>query len=536
MSEQNPQPEPPYTQGEFEEIQFDEESWHARRRQYVIFTASIAILACVVMAIPFRDHVKASGRVAPQRWAQVRSEVPGVVHEARHTNGDVVQEGAVIAVLDFDEQRDAVEAARLALPRERQKLADLELRQRENAIQREGADAVAKSAGDQDAGAQHTDGSRLVALDSLADAALKGVRGFATGVRAEISKHRSTAPDASLEQAEFKGEDQYRDANGAMARYSERVAAIAGQLAKVAGADAGRQFNFEFDDLRFAYDLVDHSMEEILMKHQLLEQGFLAAVALRAPCVELERETMELTHRFRELSASARAVLGSPDEQNERLRSAEENRRLLASESQRLEAERAGVASEIAAAELAVRSAERHEGKTLIRAPIQGTLAGTSLARFDPVSANASLGVVEDASRLVLKVQVDEADFRRIKIGQTVDARATDGRAVRGTVVWRTPVAGQTVRDQEWNVLIQLLGDNSGLELGDKVVASIDVGRRSLFRRWFEPAGEVATRLRVAAVGDPTELRKSPGVTPDFVAAIHEQESNHSPTVNAGVR
>src|ERR1700692_352213 len=161
MSEQILQPEPPYRQGEFDESQFDEETLHARRRQYGLFAASIAILAVAILAIPFSDHVKASGRVAPQRWAQVRSEVPGVLHEATHTNGDVVEEGAVIAVLDFDEQRDAVAAARLRLPRERQKLADLELRQRENTIQREGADAVAKSAGQRAAGAQHIDGSRL---------------------------------------------------------------------------------------------------------------------------------------------------------------------------------------------------------------------------------------------------------------------------------------------------------------------------------------------------------------------------------------
>jgi multidrug resistance efflux pump len=529
MSEQNLQPEPPYTQGEFDESQFDEEALHARRRQYGIVAASIAILAVAILAVPFSDHVKASGRVAPQRWAQVRSEVPGVVQEATHANGDVVEEGAVIAVLDSDEQRDAVEAARLALPRERQKLADLELRQRENTIQREGADAIAKLAGQRAAGAQHIDGSRLAALDPIADAELKGVRDFTTAVRAKISQNRSAA-----EQVEFKGEDLYRDAHDAMARYSERAAAVADQLVKVAGADAGRQFNFEFEDLRFAYDLVDHSMEEILMKHQLVDRGFLAAVALRVPCIELEREVMELSHRFRALSASARTILGSPDEQSEHVRGAEENRRLLASEAERLEAERSGVASEIAAAELAVRSAERNQGKTVIRAPIRGTLAGTLLARFDAVIANTSLGVVEDGSRLVLKVNVEEADFRRINIGQAVEARAADGGDLRGTVAWRTPAVGQTVREQEWNVLIQLDGDNAGVDLGDKVMASIEVGRRSLFRRWFKPAGEIAAGPRVAAVGDPTELRKSPGVAPEFVAAVHAQQPNHSPTVRAG--
>jgi multidrug resistance efflux pump len=516
MSEHN-LPEPPYARGEHDEAQFDEEALHARRRQYGRFAATIVVLAVVIIAIPFTDHVKAGGRVAPQRWAQVRSEAPGVVREATHTNGDVVEEGAVIAVLDFDEQRDAVEAARLALPRERQKLADLELRQRENAIQREGADAVAKSAGQRAVGAQHIDGSRLAALDPFADAALRGVRGFTAGVRAEISKNRSD----EAEHAEFKGEDLYRNAHDAMAHYSERVAAVGEQLVNVAGADAGRQFNFEFEDLRFAYDQVDHSMEEILMKYQLVERGFLAAVALRAPCIELEREAMELTHRFRTLSASARSILGSTDEQSEHVRGAEENRRLLASEAERLEAERAGVASEIAAAELAVRSAERNQGKTVIRAPIRGTLAGTSLARFDAVSANTSLGVVEDGSGLVLKVNVDEADFRRINIGQAVEARTADGRALRGAVVWRTPAPGQTVREQEWNVLIRLDGDNRGLLLGDRVIASIDVGRRSFFRRWFKPAGELAFAPRVAAVGDPTELRNLPGVVHESVAAVH---------------
>ena len=134
MSEQNLQPEPAYTKDESDESQFDEEALRARRRQYIRFAASIAILAVAILAIPFSDHVKASGRVAPQRWAQVRSEVPGVVYEATHMNGDVVEEGAVIAVLDFDEQRDAVEAARLALPRERQKLADIELQGAEQRV------------------------------------------------------------------------------------------------------------------------------------------------------------------------------------------------------------------------------------------------------------------------------------------------------------------------------------------------------------------------------------------------------------------
>jgi multidrug resistance efflux pump len=518
MSERNHRPELDADPRELGESQFDEEALRARRRQYGYTGAAIAIAIVAFLGIPWRDHVKASGRIAPQRWARVHAESSGVVREVTHAVGDPIEAGEVIAVLDFDEQGDALEAARLGLARERQKLADLELRLRENAIQREGADAVAQLAREQVAAAQRIDGSRLAALDPIADAALKGVRGFANEVRSELAKNRGTGAEAV-----FKGEKRYREARDAMSRYSEGAAAVADHLAKVAGSEAGRQFRFELEDLRFAYDLADHSMEEILTKHELVQRGFLAPVALREPCIELEREAMQLANSFRALSGSARTQLGSPAEQSERVRGAEESRQLLASESGRLEAERASVASDIAAAELAVRAAERHQGKTAIRAPIRGTLAGESLARFDAVSANAPVGMVEDASRLVLKVHVDDADFRRVKVGQAVESRARDGRALRGSVLWRTPVRGQEVRDQAWNVLIQLEGDSAGVEVGQKVAASINVGKRSLLGRWLQPADNIATEPRIAFVEDPTELRQPPGVPRESVAAVHEQ-------------
>src|SRR5690606_32337247 len=187
-------------------------------------------------------------------------------------------------------------------------------------------------------------------------------------------------------------------------------------LVSVAGPEAGRQFKFELEDLRFAYVLADHSMEEILEKRGLVEQGLIPAAALRELNTTLERETMELAQGFRVLSSSVRSLLGSRAEHDERVRSAEEIRRLLANEAERLEAERASVLSEIAAAELAVRAAERHQGKTAIRAPIRGTLTGESPSRFDVVSANVPVAVIEDADRLVLKLRVNESDVRRVEV------------------------------------------------------------------------------------------------------------------------
>src|SRR5918993_549808 len=163
-------------------------------------------------------------------------------------------------------------------------------------------------------------------------------------------------------EAAFVSGNLHRDARSAMARYSEDASAVADHLATVAGSEAARQFRFGLEDVRFSYALADHSMEEILIKHELVAEGLLA------PAV------------FRALAGSARVLLGSRAEQSERVRGAEESRRLLANESERLEAERSSITSEIEGAELAVRTAVRHHRKTAIRAPIQGTLAGDPLS------------------------------------------------------------------------------------------------------------------------------------------------------------
>ena len=497
-------PETNPDEGALDEALIDEEALSARRRQYGLAVAAIAIVAAAILAFPWRASVEASGRIAPQRWARVHSEAPGVVREVMHTPGDAIEEGDIIAVLDFDEQRDALEAAQLALTRERQKLADLELRLRENAILREGADAVAESAGRLAVASERIDGSRLTALDWGADAALEKVRGFATGVRGEMKTDRSARAEAA-----FVSGNLHRDARSAMARYSEDASAVADHLATVAGSEAARQFRFGLEDVRFSYALADHSMEEILIKHELVAEGLLAPAVLRALVLQLERETMNLSHGFRALAGSARVLLGSRAEQSERVRGAEESRRLLANESERLEAERSSITSEIEGAELAVRTAVRHHRKTAIRAPIQGTLAGDPLSQFDPVGEKTSVGVVEDVDRLVLKARVDESDLRRVAIGQAVEARAGSGRSLRGSVIWTVPLAGQEVRDQGWNVLIQLEGDDAGAELGEKVAAVVDVGRRSLLRRWLDRGNDFAAAPRIAFVDDPTELRAS---------------------------
>jgi hypothetical protein len=96
------------------------------------------------------------------------------------------------------------------------------------------------------------------------------------------------------------------------------------------------------------------------------------------------------------------------------------------------------------------------------------------------------------------------------------------GRTVNGTVTWKVPRAGQEVRDQDWNLLVHVDGDVTGIEAGTKVEGAVVVGRRSLLRRLLDRRQQGAQRAavagtRLAFVNDPTEQRAAGAV--DEIAA-----------------
>jgi len=498
MSELDYRPEP---DDEIEDPEFEAALRARRRRRWIVSGAGLVSIG-LLLGVPWREAVQSSGRVAPERWARVRSEAPGVVRDVHRRSGDAVREGDVIAVLDSDEQYDALETARHSLARERQKLADLEIRLRENRILREGADAALREVERRGLAGARIEASRVEALEPAATAVLEGVRDFATRARGDLAMDR-----AARASAPFRGEPLQRKVQAAMARYVEQVDGVAEHIGEAVGQDSRGELRFALDGLRFSFALAERSMQEIVLKHELVAQDILAPVALRELVLQLEREAMDLAQGFRSLAANARGRIGSPAQREELLRGAEENRRLLANEAERLEAERTGLESGIAQAELAVRAAERHQGKTAIRAPIDGTLSETALAEFDGVGANAAVGVVENLDRLVLKVLVAEADWTKVEEGQAVSAEGR-GQTLRGRVVWKVPLPGQEVRDQEWNVLVQLDQSPAETPPGTKVQASVQLGRRNLFQRLLERgAREVPPEPRVAFVEDPTEQR-----------------------------
>jgi len=181
-------------QDDLDDVEFEQALRALRRRRAITAVAAAGVLTAL-LAIPWKQTLEASGRVAPARWARVRSEVPGVVREVKRQSGDTVQEGDVIAVLDSDVQRDALEGARLGLTRERQKLADLELRLQQNRILRDGSDVGAQHARTRADAAANVHEARIEDLEPAASAVIEGVRTFTIKARGElmIDGRRATA-------------------------------------------------------------------------------------------------------------------------------------------------------------------------------------------------------------------------------------------------------------------------------------------------------------------------------------------------------
>jgi multidrug efflux pump subunit AcrA (membrane-fusion protein) len=484
-----------------EDLEFEEALRARTRRRWIVGGGMVALIAALLV-IPWSESIELSGRVAPARWARVRSEAPGVVREVRRRSGDPVQEGDVIAVLDSDEQRDAVEGARLALTREHQKLADLELRLRESSILREGGDAAVRDAERRATAASRIEDARLAELEPASSAVLRNIREFTIKARDQVAIAASSAPP-------FPGDEMLRAVEVPMSRYVERAQQIAAHLNNAVGDEAGRDFTARLENVRFNFGLARSSMYEIARKHEFVTRGLLAPVELRGLVNELEGESRDLGQSFDGLASAARGWKGSPTERHEWVRSAEEKRQLLENEAQRIEAEREAVASAIGQAELAVRAAERNEGKTAIHAPMSGTLAESALAELDGIAANAPVGVVEDTNQLVLKVHVPEADWPRVAEGQVANANV-NGRMIRGKVAWKVPRLGQEVRDQQWNVLIRVDGDVPKIQPGTKINGAVNVGWRSLLWRWIDRRKpESASASAAALVDDPTERRSS---------------------------
>jgi RND family efflux transporter MFP subunit len=126
-----------------------------------------------------------------------------------------------------------------------------------------------------------------------------------------------------------------------------------------------------------------------------------------------------------------------------------------------------------ARAEVAIAGAQH--GRTQVRAPFAGRLAGRHADPGAMLAAGAPIFTVVDDSLLEFRAAVPSADYPRVKVGAAVDVAvdALAGRAVRGRVARVIPLVEE--RTRSFAVVVEVPG-GAGLVGGMFARATVRVG------------------------------------------------------------
>jgi RND family efflux transporter MFP subunit len=181
----------------------------------------------------------------------------------------------------------------------------------------------------------------------------------------------------------------------------------------------------------------------------------------------------------------ASAALGAAEAARDQLRSEVARVRRLVesgalprSQLESLEAQLATSEAQVAQSRAARRTAGEQRSRTVVRAPIDGTVALLSVQQGDMVAPQAPLCSVVRAERVLVKLQVTEQDYVRIREGMRVEVRPPALPDVQrtGTVSRISPVLNPMTRTAQVEVTVD--NEDGALRPGMVAEVGIELSRR----------------------------------------------------------
>ncbi len=169
------------------------------------------------------------------------------------------------------------------------------------------------------------------------------------------------------------------------------------------------------------------------------------------------------------------------------------------------------------------RSAGAQRARTVVRAPIDGTVALLSVSQGDMTAPSMPICTLVQTARVLVELQVTEQDYVRIREGMPVEVRAPALPDVvrQGTVSRVSPVLDRMTRTAEVEVLV----DNADGVLRPGMVADVGI---ELSRR----PGAVMAPSRALVLGPRTDTEREASVF------VFDREAGvaHRRTVRLGQR
>jgi RND family efflux transporter MFP subunit len=181
----------------------------------------------------------------------------------------------------------------------------------------------------------------------------------------------------------------------------------------------------------------------------------------------------------------AAAAVGAAEAARDQLRAdVERVRRLVASgamprsQLETLEAQLRTSEAQVEQSRAARRTAGTQRSRTVVRAPIDGTVALLSVQQGDMVAPQAPICSVVRAEQVLVKLQVTEQDYVRIREGMSVDIRPPALPEVQrtGNVTRISPVLNPITRTAL--VEVSVANEDGALRPGMVAEAAIELSRR----------------------------------------------------------
>lgn len=384
---------------------------------------SVAELSGVASLLPV------VGIVTSQSQADVRTESSGEITRLNKELGDSVRAGEIIAEMDNSRERAAVlqsegvaDGARAALAKVTRGARDEQVDILESGV-----------------------GSAQTSLAAARTAAVNAILSAYATVDESVRRKSDPMfnnPDTSSPTLMVQSTDS-QAANDA-ANLRVRIGAILTRQANLAGSLSAQ------DDLNGELDRTAAELREV--------RTFLDRIALvlnRAVTNQSVSETTLATYKTdanaarASVSAAITALATAGDTLASRESALEVAEKSLAQGVVGDESDIAGAEATLKQAQGALAAARANLEKTIIRAPISGTINSLSLERGDFVSALTPAATIANNRALEVIAQVTEGDAAELTVGSETSVTGPDGKAYEGAITKIAPAIDPATKKLE---------------------------------------------------------------------------------------
>jgi len=393
------------------------------------------------------EMIWASGTLLPARWASLSFETGGRLRELKVEEGQKVEAGELLALVDASDLEHAVAQARAALALAEAQLAQVKAGARPEEIA--AMEAQVRAAEATLAGAR--------AAVSTAEANVEAAQAAVASAEAELARLRAGPRQEAIAVAEAQVQQAATELAFAQNRF-DRLSWVGGETAE--------QVRYQRDAAAAAHNTALAQLK--LAKAKATPEEIAIAEAAVASARAQVKQAEAGVEAARAQVASAEAGVAQAKAQLDLLRAGATPEEI------------AVAGAQVAQAQAALDQAEGALDKARLYAPFAGTVGQVLVREGELVAPGQPVIILGDLTHLrVETTDLRETDVAKVAVGQTVEVTfdALPGEVWRGTVTRIAPMSTVEQGSTNYTAIIELEEVDPRLRWGMTAFVNIEVGQ-----------------------------------------------------------